>query len=262
MRFGMISTLVRNTAFIFTAASVLQAAPPDTRNLNNCIVEVRHAASNPPSVLTFDAYTTNYTRLIGDLRLATPHLPHVYQEAAVKPFIQFLKKLGESKFLSIFEGEASDEETALFQQIIPDVALALLSYKTTPPQGVNAFEEVVSDIYEGFLSDEVRVGKQSGHPIKPPTYGVIPPLVKFGSADAGPYTWPGDATRQTLGLMCGVVSLPPAQLNGGLLAWSSLGHETGGHDVTHADAGLLEELTQKVHTAVLDKFSSQALADY
>jgi hypothetical protein len=262
MRFTMISALLRNTALVFSAASVLQAAHPDISNLNECILEVRHAASNSPSVLTFDDYMANYAKLLADLQSATPHLPHVYQEAAAKPFIQFLKNLGKSHFLRVFDGEPRDEKTATLQQIIPDAALAILSYKMAPSQGVNGFEEIVSDLYEGFLSDEARVNKHSDHPIDPPTYGIIPPLVKFGNPDAGPYTWPSDATRQILGMKCGIVSLPPAQLNGGLLAWSALGHETGGHDVTHADEGLLEELAQKVHAAVLQKFHSEALANY
>lgn len=241
---------------------VLQAATPDISNMNNCIADIRHAAAHPPSVLTFDSYTSDYHRLIADLQTAMSHLPHVYQEVAAKPLIQFLQNLGESHFLQVFGGDPQDEQTATLQQIIPDAVLSILSYQGQPSLGINAFEEIVSDLYDGFLSDEVRVGKQTGHPIDPPTYGVIPPLVKFGNADAGPYTWPGDATKEILGMGCGVVSLPPEQMSGGLIAWSCLGHETGGHDVLHADQGLLDELAQKVYSALLQRFNSQALADY
>ncbi len=257
----MIPSLLR-IATLVSAVSILQAATPDISNLNNCILDVRQAGANPPNVLTFDSYTTNYAGLVADLLTATPHLPHVYQKVAAEPLIEFIQNLGEDQFLQIFSGNPMDEQTATLQQMIPDAALAILSYEQAPTQGINAFEEIVSDLYDGFLSDEVRVGKQTGKPINPPTYGVIPPLVKFGNPDAGPYTWPGDATSQILGMGCGVVNLPPAQLNGGLIAWSSLGHETGGHDVTHADKGLLDELAQKVHNAVLQKFKSGALANY
>lgn len=257
----MISAMLRNAALMFSAASVLQAAP-DISNLNNCINDVRHAAVNPPLVLTFDSYTTKYAGLIADLQSATANLPHVYQETAAKPLVEFLEGLGESKFLKIFGSDPADNETVTLQQIIPDAALAILSYVRNPLKGVNAFEEIVSDLYDSFLGDEARVSKQSGSPIDPPTYGIIPPLVKFGNPDAGPYTWPSDATSQILGMRCGIVSLPPAQLNGGLIAWSALGHETGGHDVTHADEGLLEELAQKVYSAVLQKFRSKRLANY
>jgi hypothetical protein len=258
----MIPTIVRHGVLALAAASVLQAATPDISNLTNCIDDVRHAAVNPPYVLTFDSYATNYAGLIADLQSAMPNLPYVYQRAAAKPLIKFLKNLGEERFLEVFGGSAGDPEAATLQQIIPDAVLAVLSQSESALKGVYAFKEIVSDLYEGFLSDEVRLSKQTGRRINPPTYGVIPPLVKFGNAESGPYTWPGDATYHILGMGCGIVSLPPEQLNGGLLAWSSLGHETGGHDVTHADKGLLEELAQKVHAAVLLKFRSQDLANY
>src|SRR5579862_227456 len=258
----MIPTKLRMAACVLSAASVLQAAAPDISNLNNCIADVRQAESNMPSVLTFDSYMTNYAQLIADLQAAAPNLPHVYQQAAATPFIQFLQNLGEAQFLQTFGSNPTDDQATL-QQIIPDAALAILSYEMFPPlQGINAFEEIVSDLYDGFLSDESRVGQQTGMPINPPTYGVIPPLVKFGNPDAGPYTWPGDATSEILGMGCGVVSLPPAQLSGGLIAWSCLGHETGGHDVTHADKGLLDELAQLVQTALVNQFQSQDLASY
>ncbi len=255
----MIPTLI--AACVLSGAPVVQATP-DISNLNNCMNDVRQAAAHPPHVPTFDAYTTNYVKLLADLQTAAPNLPYVYQQAAAEPLIQFLQELGEMQYLQIFAEEARDEQTAVLQEMIPDASLAILSYEGTTIQGINAFEEIVSDLYDGFLSDESRVGKQTGKPIDPPTYGVIPPLVKFGNAESGPYTWPGDATHQTLGMGCGIVSLPPAQIKGGLLAWTSLGHETGGHDVTHADAGLLNELAQKVYTALIQKFNSPDLANY
>ncbi len=256
----MIVSSVR-IAFIALSATCALNAAPDISNLKNCINEVRQADISPPVVPTFTPYTSNYKGLLADLQTAAAKLPHVYQEAAAKPFIQFLQTLGETKYLQLFRKTATDETAAAQQQMIPDVALAIL-YHETLGRGTNAFQELVSDLYDSFLNEEKRLGSQTGVPIAPPTYGVIPPLVKFGDAESGPYTWPGDATAQVLGLKCGVVSLPPAQLKGGLLAWSSLGHETGGHDVTHADQGLLDELAQKVYDAVYKKFKSRSLANY
>lgn len=246
----------------FFISSALHAAP-DISNLNSCIKEIRRAETSAPTVPTFDPYVSNYSKLLADLNAASKKLPHVYQEAAAKPFIQFLEDLGPSQYRKIFHGTASDENTAVLQQIIPDVALAILFHEGPSfIQGVNAFQEIASDLYDGFVADEARVSQQTGVPIDPPTYGIIPPLVKFGNADAGPYTWPCDATNQIFGMGCAVVSLPPAQLKGGLLAWSSLGHETGGHDVTHADEGLLDELATKVYSAVYSQFHSADLAKY
>jgi hypothetical protein len=247
---------------LLSLTCVLHAIPPDISNLSQCEQDVQNANANPPQVQVFDPYTSNYNGLLSDLQAAIPNLPHVYQEAAAKPLITYLQNLGKDQFLKIFSSNATDDQTATLQQIIPDAALAVLAYDNTVSQGVDAFEEVVSDLYESFLSDENRVNQQGGTPINPPTYGIIPPLVKFGNQDSGPYTWPADATSTILGMGCGVVSLPPAQLNGGLIAWAALGHETGGHDVTHADKGLLDELAQKVEAAVLQNSGSQDLADY
>jgi len=257
----MISSTLRIAVLILSTVCALHAAP-DVSNLNNCIKDVRKADISPPIVPTFDSYTTNYAGLITDLEAAAVNLPYVYQEAAAKPLIHFLQNLGEWKFLQIFNENSTDELSAVLQQIIPDAVLCVLFHEGTFEVGVNAFQEIVSDLYDGFLSNEVRVSKQGGRPIEPPTYGVIPPLVKFGNAESGPYTWPCDATNQILGMHCAIVSLPPAQLKGGLIAWSCLGHETGGHDVTHADAGLLDELANKVYGAVLKKFKSKSLANY
>lgn len=254
-------SMLRTGILAFSLASTLYAVP-DISNLSNCIKEVRKAETTAPLVPTFDQYTKNYSKLLSDLAAASTTLPHVYQEAAAKPLIQFLKNLGESNYLKIFSGHSTDENAEFFKEIIPDAALSIIFNRGVFTNSVNAFQEITSDLYDGFISDEVRVSQQTGKPIDPPTYGIIPPLVKFGNADFGPYTWPCDATSQALGMGCAVVSLPPAQINGGLLAWSALGHETGGHDVTHADEGLLDELAQKVYRAVLSKFGSKSLATY
>lgn len=250
-------------ALVLSTTGFLQATLPDFSNMNNCIYDVRKARNNSPPVMTFDSYMENYKKLLADLNATLPQLPYVYQQTAARPLIQFLQNLGEKKFLEIFStSNPTDDQTAALQQILPDAALAILSFEGNPSQGINAFQEIVNDLYEGFLSDESRVSKQTCMPIKPPDYGVIPPLVKFGNEDDGPYTWPADSTKELLGMGCGIVSLPPGQLVGGLIAWSSLGHETGGHDVTHADAGLLDELAQKVHDALMKQFNSTPLADY
>lgn len=246
---------------ILSMAFALQAAP-DISNLDNCINEVRQANKAPPTVPTFDQYARNYKKLIADLQTATPMLPYVYQQAAAKPLIQYLTKMGERKFLRLFSQNPRDDLSSTLQQIIPDAVLSILFHNNVYVQSVDAFQEISSDLYDSFISDESRVSKETGQPIALPTYGVIPPLVKFGNADDGPYTWPCDTTTQLLGMKCAIVSLPPAQIKGGLLAWSSLGHETGGHDIVHADAGLLEELAKNVHDSLLKNFKSEALATY
>ncbi|MDP1835723.1 MAG: hypothetical protein Q8K75_07315 [Chlamydiales bacterium] len=252
---------LRYATLLLVSTAALQAAP-DISNINNCIKDVRQADLAAPSVPTFDSYTHDYRTLLSDLERAASTLPQVYQQTASTPLIRFLKNLGETKFYQIFNRQPTDQNSATLAQIIPDAALAILTHQNFQAVGVNAFQEIISDLYDSFLSEEVRAGTQSGRPIEPPRYGVIPPLVKFGSAESGPYTWPCDATNEILGMSCAVVSLPPAQIVGGLLAWTSLGHETGGHDVIHADEGLIDELAQVVYDAVYKSFRSRSLASY
>jgi hypothetical protein len=122
-------------------------------------------------------------------------------------------------------------------------------------KATDAFQEVVGDLYDGFLSAEDRVG------VKLPDYEVIPPLVKWGSPDFGPYTWPVDAMLG-LKIPIGVVNLPPSHARGGLLGWSTIGHETGGHDILSADEGLLKEIAAVTNAAVRKAGLPQWMADY
>ncbi|HYG69891.1 MAG TPA: hypothetical protein VD838_19600, partial [Anaeromyxobacteraceae bacterium] len=115
--------------------------------------------------------------------------------------------------------------------------------------------EVVSDLYAGFLSAEDRRG------VKPPDHGVLPPLVRWGPNDAGPYTWPVTATA-TLGTGAAIVSLPEANASGGLLAWPALAHETAGHDILEADAGLRDELAKTVRERLLAEGMPAEIARY
>ena len=77
-----------------------------------------------------------------------------------------------------------------------------------------------------ILSAEDRQG------VKLPDDEVIPPLVKWGNPDFGPYTWPVDATI-SFGLEVGIVNLPPANAKRGLFAWSA--EEENGTNVTFDD---------------------------
>ncbi|MGK5594666.1 MAG: hypothetical protein ACSNEK_04830 [Parachlamydiaceae bacterium] len=251
----------RKVAWLLSIASTLQAGP-DISNFNNCINEICIAENLSIAIPTFDDYMTNYQQLIDDLEEKAKNLPHIYQKTAAQPLIQFLQNLGELKYLQLFNGESTDPQSSTLKRIIPDAALSILSHEGVIKESVHAFQQIVSDLYDSFLSEEVRVGNQAGRAIALPTYSAIPPLVKFGNANSGPYTWTVSTTSKLLGMQCAVVSLPPAQLKGGLLAWLCLGHETTGHDVIHADEGLIEELAQKVHHAVLKKFRSHRLANY
>lgn len=115
----------------------------------------------------------------------------------------------------------------------------------------HAFEEIVADLYDGFLSMEERRG------IKPPDYGTVSPLVKWGRPEYGPYTWPSE-TGKSIGMKMAVVNMPPS-FSKNILLWSVIGHETGGHDILHADKGLLKEIGLKVSEAIMKKKDDPAL---
>ena len=104
------------------------------------------------------------------------------------------------------------------------------------------FEAVVSNFYRSFLSAGQRA--QASLPL----IETIPPLVTFApTAEAGPFTLPSDAVKELIGVPIGVVSLP-GSYRGHPLIWPALAHETGGHDVLHADPGLLDELGRAVRS--------------
>ena len=102
------------------------------------------------------------------------------------------------------------------------------------------FLAVLSDLFMSFVASERRAR------LDIPLIGQLPPLAVFQSSGRmGPFTIPADGVPRLLGVDVGVVSLPSAYRAHPVL-WSSLVHETGGHDVTHADPGLLGELADLV----------------
>ena len=116
-------------------------------------------------------------------------------------------------------------------------------YDRTQPAlhaSLRRFEAVISDFYRSFLDSEKRAE------VSVPLVEQLPPLATFAfKADAGPFTLPVDGMVQTIGAKVAVVSMPAAYAAHPVL-WGALTHEVGGHDVLHADRGLLPELKQRV----------------
>lgn len=231
----------------------------DIGNLDNCIDDIRSAMASDVSCPDFNVYVKNYDKLLADLKEAIKVLPKVYQDSLGLPFIQFLTQMGEGEFNKIFTSRYITRDEEFYKEIIPDVVLALLLHSQRYAEGSsNALQELISDLYDSFLSEEDRVGKQTGSPINPPDLETLAPLIKWGNPDNGPYTWPANATgSMDAKIKVAVVNLPQMFTKQGVLAWSSLGHETGGHDILHADVGMLQELAGKVRAAITPKFGAQ-----
>ena len=222
----------------------------DVSRLAQCIEDARQAALDQSEG---PADPSNYALLLKRLKKAGTALPPLYRRAVSEPFVKTLKQLGESGYQRVLRQDPSREGAA---QLLFDIAHAILERgESFEPGATDGFQEVASDLYDGFLSAEDRRG------IKAADRAVLPPLVKWGSPAAGPYTWPVDAT-QSFGVEVAIVSLPPANAKRGLLAWAALGHETAGHDILGADAGLKRELTQAVYRALVDAELPESVPRY
>ena len=196
---------------------------------------------------------TVYADLVARLDAARAKLPPLYRVNAADPFIAAIKELGADGFAHVLQKDPQREGQA---GLLIDIAQAILQNgEGYAPRATDGFQEVISDLYDGFLSAEDRRG------VKEPDFETIPPLVKWGSPTSGPYTWPVDATS-SFGMDVGIVNLPPANARRGICAWAALGHETGGHDILHADDGLLRELSDKVAAAVAAAKLGNHLAEY
>jgi len=240
----------QRVASLHAIAPARPSDPLSLAGLPACVEDARLAAlssaDGPPD-------PTFFASLRQRVQCASVKLPPAYRLAVAEPFLRLLDGLGPGGFARVL---ARDPERQGGARLLLDVAQAMLQrgegYKA---RATAAFQEVVSDLYDGFLSAEDRRG------VKPPDHGVTPPLVRWGSSEAGPYTWPATATG-SLDVKAAVVSLPAANASGGLLAWPALAHETAGHDVLAADDGLRDELARVVKDRLLAEKMGPAVADY
>jgi hypothetical protein len=172
------------------------------------------------------------------LQAAKDKLPPNYRDAVYEPFMKLVNELSNSDFIKI-----SDPNSSLGFAMF-DIAQALIQVGSGyQKDATDAFEEVVSDLYDGFLSAEDR------HNIKLPDYNVLPPLVKWGNPDFGPYTLTSDTTA-SFNINCAIVNLTPSNAKGCLVGWGCLAHETAGHDISHADEGLLKEMAKAIKVSI------------
>jgi hypothetical protein len=155
----------------------------------------------------------------------TPQMPLAYQTAYIDPLVAQLETV-----LARAGGDVEPFAAPIYEQAP--------SSTIRPP--LQRFLAVISDLYLSFLSKAKRSA------IDVPLVEQLPPLAFFKNSGAeGPFTIPADDIEALFGSDVGVVSLPSTYRNDPLL-WASLAHETGGHDVVHADPDLLTELAAGV----------------
>lgn len=214
-------------------------------NLRACVEDVAAALTaraEPP------ALPADYDALLARLNAARERLPSLYRELALDPFVARLTELGA-------KGHADALQRGL-GGLLGDAAQALLQRcEGFGSPALEALQEVVSDLFDGFLSAEDRRG------VRPPDHDLAAPLVKWGGGGHGPYTYTLQATAP-LGLKVGLVSLPLGGASGALLAWPAMSHETGGHGLLEADEGLIPELRRTITEAVTQGCEHPWLAAY
>lgn len=163
-------------------------------------------------------------------------LPHCYAESYVRSLDHSLPRL-----LKQVSAEQMDPETlemltgAVYQHKGPDGP-------TLPLQRLLA---VVSNLYRSFLDADKR------SKLAVPLTDRLPPLAMFQyHGTVGPNTLTADQVMSYTGAKVGVVSLP-ATMSQHPILWSTLAHETGGHDITAANAGLLPELVTGIPSCLV-----------
>ena len=188
-------------------------------------------------------------------------LPAAYQWTVLRPFIIFLKSLDVDGFNILFNTNEDALTTVQKRQknIIEEVAETLLQlnheFKTDKSafKDLRAFQAVVSSIYIEVLNIRINalVAERS-----------LPPLVKWGYKK-GPYTYHKDQTH-FVGIKVGIVSLPAHNRIGGLLAWSSLGHEVAGHNFLHAfDSDVPNDnLVSDIKSIIKENFPESTMTNY
>lgn len=223
---------------------------PDISNMDVCVKDAMEAALDKNRG---PADPTDFGDLYTRLAAAEGKLPPLYRDRVYQPFMKTLDELSEKGFNELLRRDPRREQAA---GLLLDIAQAILQngegYEET---ATDAFQEVVSDLYDGYLSAADRKS------IKPPDLSVTAPLVKWGRPEYGPYTWTIGAASH-FGLATGIVNLPPSHARCGLLGWSALSHETTGHDILHADTGLLKELALTIRERLLKENFSANLANY
>ena len=181
-----------------------------------------------------------------------PHLPLVYRQDFHAPMDLALPHVLDNLEHDVKTGEKSRAEAQARLEVLYAPVYQHAPKLTAVHAGpqLKRFLAVVSNLFRSFGDNDKRAAAGIN------LVTLVPPLACF-QADSGlmgPYTIESDLMQQNLRVKIGIVSLP-ATYRDHPVTWSVLSHEVGGHDVVHADAGLLAEMTEAAQALLARDFS-------
>jgi len=198
---------------------------------------------------------------VQSIRAATskgaPFLPLVYQKDFYEPLDEKLPGVMSKLKQQVQSGERPPEYMTLVLEALYG-SVYQHGHRVTrvePRPQLKRFLAVVSNLYRSFVDASKRTA--AGVTLVTDT----PPLALFQStSDRGPFTIESDLMKQKFGLSIGVVSLPATYRDHPVL-WAGLSHEVGGHDVVHADEGLVAEMVTKTRALLAPHFAPRRNLD-
>ncbi len=227
----------------------------EMKNLDSLIKETESATSSTEDAPEIDYKTKD--KGLGIIYDGYTTLPEIYQEVFLEPLKKLASTWDYKGILDVLDMPLdTGEPNGPWRDWLASINQRTTGYNR---EDTHAFEESIADLFDGYLSMEQRRN------IKPPDYETVSPLVVWGRPNMGPYTLPADPDYPgpefpglKLGMRMAVVSLPPAYSKNVAL-WAAIGHETGGHDILHADKGLLEEISNVVGAEIMKHKDNPAI---
>lgn len=166
---------------------------------------------------------------------ALPTLPLRYQDAYGHKLLARLENILETAMTNEQPTLVATLVGAIYDHTVDALAPAL-----------RRFLAVNANLYGSFWAAETRAQ------LNLPLIERLPPLATFKDhGDQGPFTITPDHMLTLTDSAVGVVSLP-GTYHAYPLLWGALSHEVAGHDLIHADVGLLAELTECVGAALAE----------
>jgi hypothetical protein len=197
---------------------------------------------------------------VASIRAATtkgsPFLPLAYQDNFASPLDARLPGIMSKLDQQVQSGARPPEYRALVLEALYG-SIYQHGHRVTPVEArpqLKRFLAVVSNLYRSFIDANKRTA--AGVQLVTET----PPLALFQSVSDGPFTIESDLMKEKVGVSIGVVSLPATYRDHPVL-WSALSHEVGGHDVVHADAGLVAEMAAKTRALLTPVFKPRSNLD-